>query len=50
MSHLFPPALRLARPVEAEAFIDGLAPLQAVLDRRAQEPPRGDDGDDDGEE
>lgn len=44
MSHLFPPMLRLARPVTADKFIDGLAPLQAVLDKRAKEPPRGDGG------
>jgi len=50
MSHLFPPALRLARPVAADTFVDGLAPLQAVLDKRAKEPPRGDDGDDSDEE
>jgi hypothetical protein len=42
MSHLFPPAVRLARPVAADKFVDGLAPLQAVLDKRAKEPPRGD--------
>ena len=50
MSHLFPPALRLARPVAADGFVDGLAPLQAVLDKRAKEPPRGDGGESDGEE
>jgi hypothetical protein len=50
MSHLFPPALRLARPVASDRFVDGLATLQAVLDKRAKEPPRGDGGDDDGEE
>ena len=43
MSHLFPPALRLARPVAVDAFIDGLAPLKATLDRKASEPDRGDD-------
>jgi hypothetical protein len=43
MSHLFPPALRLARPVTVDTFIDGLAPLQATLDRKAREPDRGDD-------
>ncbi len=42
MSHLFPPALRLARPVSTDAFIDGLAPLKATLDKKAKEPDRGD--------
>jgi hypothetical protein len=44
MSHLFPPAVRLARPVAVDAFVDGLAPLQATLDRKAKEPARGDEG------
>jgi len=43
MSHLFPPALRLARPVSTDAFIDGLATLQATLDKKAREPARGED-------
>ena len=43
MSHLFPPALRLARPVAADAFIRGLAPLQRVLDKKAVEAAHGDD-------
>jgi hypothetical protein len=43
MSHLFPPALRLARPVSTDAFIDGLAKLQATLDKKAREPARGED-------
>ena len=42
MSHLFPPALRLARPVTVDTFIDGLAPLKATLDRQALEPGHGD--------
>ena len=42
MSHLFPPALRLARPISTDAFVDGLAPLQATLDKKAKEPDRGD--------
>ncbi len=37
MSHLFPPALRLARPVPAERFIAGLAALKPVLDKKAKE-------------
>jgi len=44
MSHLFPPALRLARPVPVDAFVDGLATLQSTLDKKAKEPARGDDG------
>jgi hypothetical protein len=44
MSHLFPPALRLARPVPVETFVDGLATLQTQLDKKAKEPARGDDG------
>ena len=43
MSHLFPPALRLAKPVPTDAFVDGLAPLQATLDKKAKEPARGDE-------
>ena len=42
MSHLFPPALRLAKPVSTEHFVDKLAPLQAVLDKKAKEAPAGD--------
>jgi hypothetical protein len=37
MNHLFPPALRLARPVPVDRFVDGLAPMQAILDRQAKE-------------
>ena len=44
MNHLYPPALRLARPLSVDAFVDGLAPLQAVLDKKAKEPPHGDAG------
>ena len=43
MSHLFPPALRLAQPVPLEDFVRGLAPLQATLEQKAREPARGDD-------
>jgi hypothetical protein len=42
MSHLFPPALRLARPVQAEQLVERLVPLQAVLDKKAKEAPSGD--------
>lgn len=47
LSHLYPPALRLAKPVTAEAFVDAMAPLQPLLDRKAKEPPRGQQGSDD---
>ena len=43
MNHLFPPALRLARPVTTDAFIGGLAPLKATLDKKAKDTRRGDD-------
>ena len=44
MNHLFPPALRLARPVPVERFVEGLAPMQAILDKKAKEQ-SGTDGD-----
>ena len=44
MSHLFPPALRLARPVPVDTFVNGMAPLQERIDRKAKEPPRGETG------
>ena len=37
MNHLFPPALRLARPTSTDAFINGLAPLKTALDKKAKE-------------
>ncbi len=37
MNHLFPPALRLAKPVPVDRFVEGLAPIQAILDKRAKE-------------
>lgn len=37
MNHLFMPQLRLARPAPVDAFIAGLAPMQAILDRKAKE-------------
>ena len=46
MSHLFPPALRLAKPVSTEQFVDGLATLQPLLDRKAKEKTNGEAGDD----
>jgi hypothetical protein len=44
MSHLLPPALRLAKTVPVDQYVEGLAGLQAELDRKAKEPPRGDGG------
>ena len=44
MSHLFPPALRLARPVPVDTFVNGMAPLQELIDRKAKEPARGEIG------
>ena len=43
MSHLFTPALRLARPVAADGFITDLGSLKSVLDKKAKEPARGED-------
>ena len=43
MNHLFPPALRVAKPVSSDAFVDGLATLKAALDKKAKEPARGDE-------
>ena len=52
MNHLFPPALRVARPVPVDTFIDKLAPMQAILDKKAREPAGTDNArsDDDNEE
>jgi len=52
MNHLFPPQLRVARPVPVDGFIDKLAPMQAILDKKAKEPTGTDDsrGDDDDDE
>jgi len=44
MSHLFPPALRVAKPVPADRFVEGLAALQPVLDAKAKEAPQSDGG------
>jgi hypothetical protein len=43
MSHLFPPAFRLAKPVGVDHFVDGLAPMQTLLDKQAREKGGGDD-------
>ena len=37
MNHLFPPAMRLAKPLSNDAFINGLAGLKAPLDKKAKE-------------
>ncbi len=42
MNHLFPPQLRVARPKPLDGFIDGLAPMQSILDRKAREQTGGD--------
>jgi hypothetical protein len=42
MNHLFPPQLRLAKPKAVDGFIDGLKPMQAILDRKAKEQTGGD--------
>jgi hypothetical protein len=50
MSHLFPPALRLAPTVSPDKFFDGVAALQPLLERKAAEPAAGgDDGETDKE-
>jgi hypothetical protein len=36
MSHLFPPALRLARPVDTQKFVNDLGSLQPTLDDKAK--------------
>lgn len=43
MNHLYPPGVRLAKPLAADAFVDGLATLKAPLDKAAKEPARSDD-------
>jgi len=45
MSHLFPPALRVAKPVDTASFMKGVAELQATLDAKAKR--KEDAGDDD---
>lgn len=44
MNHLFPPQLRAARPVPVDRFVESLAPMKAILDRKAREQ-AGSDGD-----
>jgi hypothetical protein len=50
MSHLFPPALRLARAQPVDAFVDSLAPLQERLDAKAQKAREEDSEDDDSDD
>ena len=38
LSHLFPPVVRLAKPVSPAQFLGGVAALQAGLDKKAREP------------
>ena len=49
MSHLFPPAFRLVRPVATDTFVGNLESLQPVLEKKAKEPARGEEAGD-GEE
>lgn len=42
LSHLFPPPLRLARPVTTDKYLEGVAALQTSLDAKANQPVRGD--------
>ncbi len=44
MNHLFPPQMRAAKAVPLDRFVDSLAPMQAILDRKAREK-AGTDGD-----
>ena len=37
MNHLFPPAMRLVKPVANDSFIDDLARLKPLLDKKAKE-------------
>ena len=41
MNHLFTPALRLAKPVASDAFVESLQSLQPVLDKKVKEAPSG---------
>jgi hypothetical protein len=45
MNHLFPPQLRVAKPVPVDRFVQDLAPMQAILDRKAAKEPASGDGD-----
>ena len=37
MNHLFPPALRVAKPVDTTQFLQGVEALQPTLDEKAKE-------------
>ncbi|HEV7914340.1 MAG TPA: FHA domain-containing protein [Albitalea sp.] len=43
MNHLFPPALRLARPADTDSFVKGLDKLQGTLDEKAKKRDAGGD-------
>jgi hypothetical protein len=43
MNHLFPPALRVARPIDTDTFAKNLVSLQAVLDEKAKKRDSGGD-------
>ncbi len=45
MNHLFPPQLRIARPAPVDRFVQGLGPMQAILDRKAAKEPGSGDND-----
>ena len=45
MSHLYPPMLRLARPVPTERYFEGVAALQGALDEKAKQAMRGEGAD-----
>lgn len=45
MNHLFPPQLRIARPAPVDRFVQGLGPMQAILDRKAVKEPGSGDSD-----
>ncbi|MDH5539440.1 MAG: FHA domain-containing protein [Rhizobacter sp.] len=44
MSHLFLPGMRLVKPVSIDSFVGSAQSLQAVLDKKAKEPPFGGSG------
>ena len=50
MTHLLPPALRVARGVSPDALVQRVTTLEKSLDEKARKPPRGDERDDAAEE
>jgi hypothetical protein len=44
MSHLFPPALRVAKAVNTDTFMNGVAALQSGLDKKAKDKSSGESG------